>query len=326
MLEFFQSKTAIAIGWVVGIVSFFLTIYWYYKNKKKSEITLFLEEINFILNNNIRGFKNVEIKFLNKSISENKDLLTTNIYIRNTGNNDISQDEIFENLTIVIPQEFIILDFELIAIPNSINSKIKHDKNKNQFTLEWDLLRTDEIFELKLLLQFEQTIKNIKKTTLSVQNKLGQIYVDGRIKNCSFSWLRIPNKEPFKLTIQAYLSVLLILIISMFFYFLMTNALTIKRNFIQEVIYNNDTLRGEIGFINNDTLIINDRISRQEYKILRNQQGLIIGERKYKSLVNPQLIFLIMLITLPSMINVYVMELRQINKKKSISRFLRNNS
>jgi hypothetical protein len=124
MLEFYKSDLAKTITWVVGILALLWRVYAFYKSKAKTEVTLFAERLKPLFTEELKAFKNLEVKLFNHFVQSGKEIFTTNLYIKNTGNHDIDKDDIYEPMKITLNDDIIVLDYQLNNHPTNINTII----------------------------------------------------------------------------------------------------------------------------------------------------------------------------------------------------------
>jgi len=145
------------IGSVVGIVSI-IQAFSAYRNKK---IRYWQVETESIFSNKIKDVKDLKIFYKNEELSDNVIILKT--VIENNGKKDIDKSIVYAPMKISFKESIKLLDVELLDSPDGISVS----KEENSIICNWNLLKKNEYFVLKILIKIEdEEIKSIKSDEL----------------------------------------------------------------------------------------------------------------------------------------------------------------
>ncbi len=270
----------------------------------------------------MKEFKNLEVKLLNHFVKPGKEIFNSNIYIKNTGNHDIDKGDVYEPIKISLNDDIIVLDYKLNNYPKNINASLEKTPNKNEFVVNFKLLKREEIIEVKFLFEHDKSEMEEVKWQNNVFYSLD---FQCRIKNIKEPIIEsIPNQPPQKLYLQNSWPMAIVLLFLTFMYFFIVPPYKLERYFIQEVSFENHFYAGKLGFKNIDTLIIDDLISEQivTMPVRKFFETGKLSERRYRPLFIPSVHWTFILFSILS-ISFLLGHLNKVRKKVAIYNFIK---
>ena len=146
-----------AVGIIVTVFSIIVTLLTL-SNKK---IRYWQVETESIFSNKIKDVKDLKIFYKNEELSDNVIILKT--VIENNGKKDIDKSIVYAPMKISFKESIKLLDVELLDSPDGIFVS----KEENSIICNWNLLKKNEYFILKILIKIEdEEIKSIKSDEL----------------------------------------------------------------------------------------------------------------------------------------------------------------
>lgn len=266
---------------LVGILGVVFSIWQYYKTKSEIKLTLYIQELIPIISDSLNSFKGIKIAAVDNEIPLEVDVYHIRFFLKNTGNVDISKQKVFEKIKINLLEDLKIIDFSIKAYPSSITESTLFDKNSNEFTTDFALLRKGEFIQYDVIIHLPQEIKKEKKLKYyrQVENYiLGNTAIEGRIENCKkFEFLRLKQEKPSRTLIGVITALALMAIFISALYLIMLKPFRIEKNLVRDIVYKDVLYSGRIDFLNTDTFIITENFTNEKLIVPRKVFELTNG-------------------------------------------------
>lgn len=160
---------------IMGIAGFILTVasaiyaVWVYRKTKRNTALLFRKLECYTLFAPDVNRLNIELSYNNQSIKNNLILLRGCLV--NTGQTDIDKNRIFRPLKIVADKNYKWLEARQTQVPEGAATSIEISSS-SEILIQWDLLKSNEVFEFECLVEIEGTKDADYNTTVEFINSL----------------------------------------------------------------------------------------------------------------------------------------------------------
>jgi hypothetical protein len=181
-------ETSILIG-IIGIIITIFGVFYVRKFKYPGKLSLIKILSVGLLNDLIKNFEDISIKYKGTSINDNIYLLKAIIF--NDGKTDIDDQMIKKPLELELPENYKWIDIKLDDVSSNIKCDYKINDTNNSLLWNFDLICIGEFISFDALIEVPKSIKNSEQL-------IDKVKIKSRITNTAVKKRSFPNDRSFR--------------------------------------------------------------------------------------------------------------------------------